>query len=153
MPFLHSKLSAKQKQSPSSQLAHVTNRMFCNLEGKGVLRSGVEEFLLASEFDPHDEVAAEFIRTFRHEYFFGKAYLDRLHDILRKKGELTLERCIPKRRKPTESPDYVLLYGARGPDARAFHMSPWEFCQWWRPIRLKPPSKYYKYTKWTEDGR
>ena len=33
MPFLHSKLSATQKQSPSSQLAHVTDRMFCNLEG------------------------------------------------------------------------------------------------------------------------
>ena len=52
MPFLRSKLIAEQKQSPSSQLAHVTNRIFVNLEGKGVLRSGVEEFLLASEYTP-----------------------------------------------------------------------------------------------------
>ena len=92
--FLNNKLSAKQKQSPSSQLAHVCNRMFCNLEGKDVLRSRVEEFLLASEYTPHDELAAEFIRTFRHTYCFGNAYLDRLDDILRKKNEITLERCI-----------------------------------------------------------
>ena len=124
--------------------------MFCNVEGKGVLRSGIGEFLLASEYTPHDELAAEFIRTFRHTFFFGKAYLDRLDDILRKKSEITLERCIPRKRNPTEGPDYVSLYGCRGPDPRAFFVNPWEFVQWWKPIQLQKPSKWYKFTKWTE---
>ena len=76
-PYFYKKLRGKQHENARSQLAHVCNRMFCQLEGKGVLRTGVEECLLASEYLPHDELAAEFLRTFRHTFFFGKAYLDR----------------------------------------------------------------------------
>ena len=75
-----------------------------------------------------------------------------MDDILRKKSEITLERCIPRKRNPTEGPDYVSLYGCRGPDPRAFFMNPWEFVQWWKPIQLQQPSKWYKYTKWTPDA-
>ena len=71
-PFFHKKLMGKESLSAGNQLAHVCNRMFTNLEGKGFLRSGVEDLLLASEYNPIDELSAEFIRTFRHEYFFGK---------------------------------------------------------------------------------
>ena len=70
----------KNNLSAGNQMAHVCNRMFTNLEGKGILRSGVEEVSLASEYNPSDELSAEFIRTFRHEYFFGKYYLDRYRD-------------------------------------------------------------------------
>ena len=31
-------------------------------------------------------------------------------------------------------------------------MNPWEFVQWWKPIQLQQPSKWYKYTKWTPDA-
>ena len=30
-------------------------------------------------------------------------------------------------------------------------MSPWEFVQWWRPIRLRKPSVSYEFTRW-KDG-
>ena len=40
------------------------------LEGKGILRSGTEENLLASEYSAHDELNAEFKRTFRHSLLF-----------------------------------------------------------------------------------
>ena len=42
-PFLKAKLLAKQHKH-CAQLAHVTNRMFTCLEGKGVLRTAVEDF-------------------------------------------------------------------------------------------------------------
>ena len=89
-PFLKAKLLAKQHK-PGAQLAHVTNRMFTSLEGKGILRTAVEEFLLASEYSPSDELSAEFLRTFRHAHFWGKPYLDRL-EALKKQTEVTLER-------------------------------------------------------------
>ena len=69
-PCFYKKLRGKQQLSARSQLAHVCNRMFCQLEGKGILRTGIEETLLSSEYDPHDEFAAEFTRTFKHTFFF-----------------------------------------------------------------------------------
>ena len=71
----------KGKLSAGNQLAHVCNRMFTNLEGKGILRSGVEEYMLASQYSSFDQLSAEFIRTFRHEFFFGKFYLDRYETV------------------------------------------------------------------------
>ena len=65
LALLQEKLKTRNLQSGSSQLAHVCNRMFTTLESKGILRTATEEFLLSSRFDPKDELAAEFIRTFR----------------------------------------------------------------------------------------
>ena len=94
-PFFHKKLMGKANLSAGNQLAHVCNRVFTNLEGKGMLRSGVKEFMPSSEYSPFDELSAEFIRTFRHEYFYGKFYLDR-YDSVSKKTEITIDKCIPK---------------------------------------------------------
>ena len=85
MPFFKAKLAARNSSS-ASHLALVCNRLFVNLEGKGVLRSGVEETMLAAEYCPHDALAAEFIRTFQQSFFFGFAYLQRLETLLRGKG-------------------------------------------------------------------
>ena len=74
-PYFHKKLMRKRSLSGGNQLAHVCNRMFTNLEGKGILRSGVEEFMLSSEYSPFDELSAEFIRTFRHEYFLSLIHI------------------------------------------------------------------------------
>merc|ERR1712020_682437 len=66
LPLLQEKLETRELKTASSQLAHVVNRMFTTLEGKGILRMATEEFLLSSRYKPHDPLAAEFIRTFRH---------------------------------------------------------------------------------------
>ena len=42
LPFLKQKLAHRDIKSASVQLAHVTNRMFTTLEGKGVLRASTE---------------------------------------------------------------------------------------------------------------
>ena len=68
----------------SAQIAHMTNRMFGHLEGRGILRSGVEDVLLSAEYNKADPLAAEFIRTFRQRLFSGKAHLDRYHAIREK---------------------------------------------------------------------
>lgn len=73
LPLTQAKLENKPKQSASSQLAHVVNRTFSVLESKGILRTAPEEFMLASRYHPGDELAAEFIRTFRHNFFHGQA--------------------------------------------------------------------------------
>ena len=31
-------------------------------------------------------------------------------------------------------------------------MSPWEFVQWWKLVRIKPPSLFYSYTEWLKDS-
>ena len=150
-PYFHKKLVGKGKLSAGNQLAHVCNRMFTNLEGKGILRSGVEEYLLASEYSSFDELSAEFIRTFRHSFFFGKYYLDR-YDLVHSKKDVTIDKCIPRGGKDKGSLDVVSLYGLRCNDSRLFHMSPWEFIQWWAPVHTRPPSRFYNYTVWLEDA-
>ena len=58
-----------ERWSPSHQLAHVVNRMYADLEAKGVLRSAPEEFNLAAHHDSRDELKAEFLRTFQSTDF------------------------------------------------------------------------------------
>ena len=62
LPLYHAKLRAKGLKSAAAQMAHVWNKMFTTLEGKGVLRTAPEEFLLAAEYNPHDELAAAGVR-------------------------------------------------------------------------------------------
>ena len=70
LPLLKQKLEKRGVQAASAQLAHVCNKMFTTLESKGILRTAPEEFMLASQYRPDDELFAEFIRTFRHTFFF-----------------------------------------------------------------------------------
>ena len=69
LPLLKQKLEKRGVRSASAQLAHVCNKMFTTLESKGILRTAPEEFMLASQYRPDDELFAEFIRTFRTTFF------------------------------------------------------------------------------------
>ena len=69
LPLLREDLQKKQHKRASIQLALVTNRMFTALESKGILRVCTEEFMLSSQYKPHDPLAAECIRTFRETNF------------------------------------------------------------------------------------
>ena len=53
LPLMKTKL---ERWSPSHQLAQVVNRMYADLEAKGVLRSAPEEFNLAAHGDERDEL-------------------------------------------------------------------------------------------------
>ena len=77
LPLMEEKLKGRNLSSSSAQLAHVTDRCFTVLESKGILRTATEEFLLSSRYKPHDELAAEFIRTFRHTFFHGLYFVTR----------------------------------------------------------------------------
>ena len=46
--------------------------------------------------------------------------------------------------------DQVSLYAFRINDPTVFFLSPWEFVQYWKPHRLRPPSNKYKLTQWIE---
>ena len=81
LPLMAEKLRQRHFKRGSAQLAHVVNRMFTTLESKGILRTAPEEFILTSLHNPPDPLAAEFFRTCRHEFFFGKQYLA-LYDAL-----------------------------------------------------------------------
>ena len=62
--------------------------------------------MLASEYSPHDELAAEFTRTFKQTFFFGKAYLDRFDQLLRAVS-IKIDKCIPKKSATAEIFDQV----------------------------------------------
>ena len=153
LPLLQEKLVQRNLKTASSQLAHVTNRMFSVLEGKGILRTCTEEFMLASQYKPHDPLAAEFIRTFRHQHFFGKYYLDRYDALYEQKKNVDIRVQMPRHGLGENVPDLVALYGYRSLDPNLFFLSPWEFCQWYKPHRLRPPSDNYPWTKFTAEGR
>ena len=97
LPLMKEKLEHRNLKTASSQLAHVTNRMFSVVEGKGILRACTEEFMLSSQYKPHDPLVAEFIRTFRHQNFGGKWYLDR-YDALCEKNNFRCEVAHAKAR-------------------------------------------------------
>ena len=149
---LRSKLQSRQLRA-SAQLAHVVNRMFITLEGKGILRASTEEFMLASRSRDHDQLAGEFIRTFRHQDFHGKFYLD-YYDALQKPGESKTKKLqMPRKGQPAIDFDEVSAYGYRAPHPDLLYLSPWEFVQWYKVVRLREPSKEYAWSDWTSEGR
>ena len=112
LPLMKAKLEQRNLKTASSQLAHVTNRMFSVAEGKGILRMCTEESMLSSQWKPHDPLAAEFIRTFRHQNFGGKWYLDRYDALSEKKSLLDIRFLLPRNADGEDVPDQVSLYGS-----------------------------------------
>ncbi len=151
LPLLKEKLQKRNLKTASSQLAHVCNRFFSVLESKGILRAATEEFLLASRYKPGDELAAEFVRTFRHTLFFGVYFLQRYDALKQKQDAATMKVILPKTCAIVAEMDQVALYGLRPQDARLRILSPWQFVQWWKPHRLRIPSRKYPLTKWTDE--
>ena len=150
LPLLEEKLKKRDLKTGSGQLAHVCNRMFTALESKGILRSAPEEFMLSERYRPGDELAAEFIRTFRHQFFHGAAYLAR-YDSLKKKDEtFEVRQMLPKAGRSVNVADEVLLYGLRPLDPRLQFLSPWQFVQHWKVHKLRPPSVLYTLTCWVK---
>ena len=127
---LHEKLESRNLQSASTQLAHVCNRMFVTLEGKGILRAVTEEFMLASQYKAHDPLSGEFIRTFRERHFHGKYYLDRYDALRTGATEVHVKVKMPIHDRSVDLPDEVAFYGYRSSHAALLYLSPWEFVQW-----------------------
>ena len=85
--------------------------------------------MLSSRYHPGDELLAELIRTFRHQFFYGAAYLAR-YDSLKKNNEtMQVRQVLPKAGQSVNVTDEVALYGLRPPDARLQYLSPWQFVQ------------------------
>ena len=146
LPLLKQKL-AKRGDSASRQLAAVCNRMFTTLESKGILRTAPEEFMLASQYRPDDELFAEFIRTFRTTYFFGRYYVERFDALAENRDVTQPSVLLPKMAASPQGFDYVSVYGFRPMHPHVFYLSPWEFVQWWKPHRLRPPTDNYTLTR------
>ena len=127
---LKRKLQSRQLQA-SAQLAHVVNRMFVTLEGRGILRACTEEFMLASRSTDHDPLRAEFISTFRSQNFHGKFYLDYYQSL--KTGKcMTKSFPMPGKGQQVIAYDEVNSYGYRSPHPDLLYLSPWEFVQWYK---------------------
>ena len=129
LPLLRNKLAHRPNQSASSHLAQMVNRTATVLEGKGILRYETEEVLSATRFKKHDELAAEFIRSFRHRDFLGKSYLSR-YESMHNQVDEEVPIIVPKGMSRKDISDDVSLYGFRGTHPDMFFLSPWEFWQW-----------------------
>ena len=142
LPLLLEKIRSRNYKSSSAQLAQLTNRMFTTLESKGILRTAPEEFMLAASHKPHDPLAAEFVRTFRHEHFYGRQLLARYEHVRDNVAQQQVSVLLPKSRAGRESTDLASLYGFRPAHPNVFFLSAWEFCQWFKAISLQPPSAF-----------
>ena len=127
--------------------------MFVTLEGKGILRMATEEFMLSSRYKVHDPLAAEFIRTFREREFHGKHYLDVFDALVKQEKLLDMNLLLPKGLKSKDFYPESALYGFRSNDPDLFYLSPWEFVQWIKPMRLAPPSASYNWSMLTASGK
>ena len=150
LPMLGDKL--RTKKNASAQLAHVANRMFTTLEPKGILRSAPEEFMHAALYKPTDELASEFIRTFRHQYFWGLPLLKRFEAMHNAAEYEDVSTRLPKHGEQQEITDSVTAYGFRPPAPDMFYLSPWEFCQWFYAERILEPTESFPYSQWTSAG-
>ena len=148
LPLHEKKLQGRNLSSGSAQLAHITNRCFTVLESKGILRTGTEEFLLSSRYKPHDELAAEFIRTFRHQLFHGLYFVKRYEALKSGDERVSTNFQVPRNDNKHVVADHVALYGFRGGDKDMFFLSPWEFVQWYQPHAIRAPHAGYELTKW-----
>ena len=57
--------------------------------------------------------------------------------------------CMEKKKQFDASSEQE--YGNRGDNAVFYYLSPWEFVQWWKVDRLKPPTTDSR-TQWTSEG-
>ena len=150
-----------KKDSSSRQLARVTNKMLTDLQCRGMLRPATEESNLAANSVAHDEMNAEFIRTFRTQSFEGRRYLERLEWELKQDAKQVTWVHLPACRKLSIHSNYALTphaaaYGFRGRHPSVYYLSPWEFCMFVRVVKLWPPehlaNKEAALTAWTEAG-
>jgi hypothetical protein len=150
-----------KKESGARILARVTNRMLTDLQCRGMLRPATEEMNLAANSVAHDEMNAEFIRTFRTQSFQGRRYLERLEWELKHDATKRTWIHLPACRKLSIHSNCALTphaaaYGYRGSHPSVYYLSPWEFCMFVRIVKLWPPvhaaNKEAMLTEWTDAG-
>ena len=105
------KLRVRQLKRGSAQLAHVVNRMFTTLDTKGIIRSAPEEFMLSSMYKAHDELAAEFLRTCRHEQLLGCKFLELYDGMASEEGLRETTFASSKHSRRTAKTDSQSVYG------------------------------------------
>ena len=101
---------------------------------------------------------AEFYRTSNFKQFLGGNIL-RLLRAQKKQSLSESTQCtffrkrigFEKRKQGFEVP-FEQAYGFRGNHPAFYHLSAWEFTQWWSCERLGPPSTDVR-TEWTEAGK
>ena len=79
--------------------------------------------------------------------------MERFENLTRKTGSVDVRILLPKSAVNRTTTDEPSLYGFRNLAPDLFYLSPWEFCQWVLPERLKAPSHDYKLTVLTSSGR
>jgi len=150
-----------KKDSASRQLSRVTNRMISDLQCRGMLRPATDETNLAANSAAHDNMNAEFIRTFRTQSFQGRLILQRLEAELRQDAKQVNWILLPACHKLSinstcKSIPHVAAYGFRGRHPSVYYLSPWEFCMCIQVIKLWPPEHpanlASRLTRWTDEG-
>ena len=110
--------------------------------------------MLASMHKSSDPLAAEFIRTFRHEHYYGRQLLQRYDNLRETDKRHTVSILLPKCTSAQNKTDFASLYGFRPAHADTFFLSPWEFCQWFTAVPLTPPTAgKHSRSKWTASGK
>ena len=108
--------------------------------------------MLSSKHKASDVLSAEFIRTFRHDFFYGNEILQRYEALQNTAATMTTSVLVPKCKGATAATDFSSLYGFRPRHPDVFYLSSWEFTQWFTKIPLHLPYTGNRLSKWTATG-
>jgi hypothetical protein len=161
LPKLTAKLAL---MNSSSQKAHLVNKLYNILEGRGKLRTGAEEFNLAANARRADESFAEFFSTYVPWFLNCNELLARLEkETAANDASESRQMQFKKRPRDRDTVFYNFpeMYGYRPPEERLLYLSPFEFLMWWEPCSLQAPpmpwdadkqaakgQDVYRLTKW-----
>ena len=122
---------------------HAT-RFMSDAYGKGIVRGQVENMNLRAYTDWSDVTSAETLSTAPSIAFFGSEFLkmvERLNDGADKVATALfpeVDKRNPQKRKVTLR-DVATLYGQRPNHSDVWHLSPYEFTMYWKPVLATYP--------------
>ena len=120
------------------------SRLMSDAYGKGIVRGQVECANLRAYSQEQDVAFAESFRTAGVELFYGRDYLEaveqmsdgRVHCPARSSLNVDARN---KHYKKVTVRDMALFYGQRPKVSDMWHLSPYEFVRWWKPVMLTYP--------------
>ena len=134
-----------EKKTVDQQWHRITHRAMQDFQGRSMVRTAPEEWNLASRWHDQDPKTAEFVRTYRSDFFPGIQLVLRLDMEEKKMEDRDIRKVVPRMHGRSSGPDDMLrnwvdFYGYRGRHPAVFYLSPWEFLILWEILPLPKPS-------------
>ena len=156
------KISYPTRETPAKQFQSYTRRLVRDLDGQGIIRTGVETTNLMVNVDAHDVWKAECIRTFATVHFPASELLAREEvEAGNRKGKQLIKalqgRGIAGNRRAYVDAPFDIMYGFRSSDGcglceEVLHLTAYEMIMHWELVVVPPPASYHALSELTAAG-